>query len=49
MQYSDLKRRLAEMHPHDIEAYMDGKDGLIKEMEAKAMAWVDAESGKATA
>ena len=45
MQYSDLKRRLAEMHPHDIEAYMDGKDRFIKEMEAKAMVWVAAGTG----
>jgi GrpB-like predicted nucleotidyltransferase (UPF0157 family) len=38
--YSDLKRRLADAHPLDIEAYMDGKDAFIKEMEAKALAWV---------
>jgi GrpB-like predicted nucleotidyltransferase (UPF0157 family) len=38
-QYSDLKRRLADAHPNDIEAYMDGKDGFIKEMESKAMSW----------
>jgi GrpB-like predicted nucleotidyltransferase (UPF0157 family) len=44
-QYSDLKSRQAEAHPNDIEMYMDGKDGFIKEMEAKAMAWVDVESG----
>jgi len=38
--YSDLKRRLADAHPHDIEAYMDGKDGFIKDVEAKALSWV---------
>lgn len=38
-QYADLKRRLAAAHPHDINAYMDGKDRFIKEMEARAMAW----------
>lgn len=38
-QYGDLKRRLAETHPHDMDAYMDGKDGFIKEMEARALEW----------
>ncbi len=37
--YSYLKRRLAKAHPADIGAYMDGKDGLIKEIDAKAAAW----------
>jgi GrpB-like predicted nucleotidyltransferase (UPF0157 family) len=32
-QYGELKRRLAEAHPHDMEAYMDGKNDFIKEME----------------
>jgi len=39
-QYSDLKRELAAAHPNDIEAYMDGKDGFIKEMEARALEWL---------
>ena len=39
-QYAALKRRLAAAHPQDIEAYMDGKDPFIKEMEARALAWV---------
>ncbi|HEX3870404.1 MAG TPA: GrpB family protein [Pirellulales bacterium] len=39
MEYSDLKRRLAEAHPHDIDAYMDGKDAFVKAMEARALAW----------
>jgi GrpB-like predicted nucleotidyltransferase (UPF0157 family) len=37
--YSELKQNLAQEHPQDIEAYMDGKDPFIKEHEAKAMAW----------
>ena len=37
--YSDLKRQLAARHPHDMTAYMDGKDPFIKEAEARAMAW----------
>ena len=40
--YSDLKRSLAQANPNDIEAYMDGKDGFIKEMEAQALAWSSA-------
>ena len=39
-EYSNLKQRLAAAHPEDIEAYMDGKDGFIKEMEQRALAWV---------
>ncbi len=37
--YSDLKQHLAQQHPSDIQAYMDGKDGLIKELLAKALIW----------
>jgi GrpB-like predicted nucleotidyltransferase (UPF0157 family) len=40
-EYAKLKRRLAEAHPFDMEAYMDGKDGFIKEMERRALAWVE--------
>ncbi|MBP0029241.1 GrpB family protein [Roseofilum sp. Guam] len=35
-QYSDLKRQLAREFPDNIEGYMDGKDGLIKEIDRKA-------------
>ena len=37
--YSELKQSLAILHPHDIQAYMDGKDAFIKEHEANAIAW----------
>ena len=37
--YAALKRELAQRHPHDIVAYMDGKDGLIKQLEAEALVW----------
>jgi GrpB-like predicted nucleotidyltransferase (UPF0157 family) len=37
--YSDLKREVAARHPHDIDAYMDGKDAFIKDMEARALEW----------
>ncbi len=30
--YGRLKRKLAALYPRDIDAYMEGKDGLIKEM-----------------
>lgn len=48
-QYAELKRRLAEAYPNDIVAYMDGKDGFIKEMEAKALAWVATRGGQPAA
>jgi GrpB-like predicted nucleotidyltransferase (UPF0157 family) len=41
-QYAELKQRLAGAHPTDMEAYMDGKDGFVKEMEARALSWVAA-------
>lgn len=37
--YAELKIELAQRYPSDIVAYMDGKDGLIKELEAKALDW----------
>ena len=37
--YGQLKLSLAAAYPADIVAYMDGKDGPIKELEAAALAW----------
>jgi GrpB-like predicted nucleotidyltransferase (UPF0157 family) len=37
--YSDLKRKLAAEHPRNSEAYMDGKDGFIQEMDRTAARW----------
>lgn len=37
--YSTLKQNLAAAFPHDIEAYMDGKDPFIQEHEARALKW----------
>jgi GrpB-like predicted nucleotidyltransferase (UPF0157 family) len=37
--YSDLKRKLAQQYPDDIDGYMDGKDGFIKDMEKRAIEW----------
>jgi GrpB-like predicted nucleotidyltransferase (UPF0157 family) len=35
-EYSDLKRELAAQYPNDIEAYMDGKDEFIQEIDRRA-------------
>ena len=37
--YSRLKEELARRFPEDIESYMEGKDGFIKEIDRKAKAW----------
>ena len=34
--YSALKRELAAQHPSDIEAYMDGKEAFIREIDRQA-------------
>ncbi|MBD2210884.1 GrpB family protein [Calothrix sp. FACHB-156] len=39
LKYSDLKRQLANQFPQDIQGYVDGKDGFVKEMERKALEW----------
>ncbi|TQR44301.1 GrpB family protein [Paenibacillus popilliae] len=38
-QYGGLKERLARQYPDDIEAYMDGKDSFVKNLERKAVDW----------
>jgi len=42
--YGDLKRRLATLHPDDPEAYMDGKDAFIKEIDRRAAQWTPSAS-----
>jgi GrpB-like predicted nucleotidyltransferase (UPF0157 family) len=37
--YHRLKEELAQKFPEDIESYIEGKDGFIKEMNRKAKAW----------
>ena len=37
--YSDHKRAVARQHPYDIDAYVDGKDALVKQLLAEALAW----------
>lgn len=44
--YSELKRKLAEQHPQSLDAYMDGKDGFIKEMDRRAAHWRTSQAGQ---
>lgn len=37
--YSRLKSELAERHPSDIDAYVDGKDSFVKTHERRALQW----------
>lgn len=37
--YAALKIKLAAQFPQDIEAYCDGKDSFVKDLEQKALAW----------
>ena len=37
--YSDLKKKLAQAHPDDIDLYMAGKDAFIKDIDKKAAVW----------
>ncbi|AFS77828.1 hypothetical protein UPF0157 [Gottschalkia acidurici 9a] len=39
IEYGELKSKLAIMFPSDIEAYCDGKDEFVKELERKALDW----------
>jgi GrpB-like predicted nucleotidyltransferase (UPF0157 family) len=43
--YARLKLALAEAHPHDIEAYMAGKDSFIKETIGQAQRWRQTQIG----
>ncbi|MBN6206807.1 GrpB family protein [Ralstonia pickettii] len=40
--YGALKSKLAEQFPFDKESYINGKDALVKEIEAQALEWFDA-------
>ena len=37
--YSQIKERLAKQFPDNIEAYINGKDHFVKDLEIKALAW----------
>jgi GrpB-like predicted nucleotidyltransferase (UPF0157 family) len=36
--YAGVKQELAHLHPHDIDSYIDGKDGIIAEIMAAGRA-----------
>lgn len=38
-QYGNLKEDLANQFPKDIEAYMDGKEAFVTELERTALEW----------
>ena len=44
--YSELKRRLAKKYPTNIDGYMDGKDGFIREIDKKAEEWKLLQTGR---
>ncbi|MBM7583952.1 GrpB-like predicted nucleotidyltransferase (UPF0157 family) [Bacillus pakistanensis] len=37
--YGELKEKLAQQFPYDIESYITGKERLVSEIEVKAMEW----------
>ncbi len=41
--YGELKASLAELHPDDIEAYMDGKHNYVQQVEVQALQWAKRE------
>ncbi|MGG3508547.1 GrpB family protein [Paenibacillus lautus] len=38
-EYGDLKSKLADQYPTDIESYGDGKDDFVKKIEKEALKW----------
>jgi GrpB-like predicted nucleotidyltransferase (UPF0157 family) len=48
LEYGKLKERLASAHPHEPEAYMNGKDSFVKEHEQHALEWIGAARFKPT-
>ena len=44
-QYANLKTGLARQYPHDIDAYMAGKDALIKKIIHRAHEWRAGQGG----
>jgi GrpB-like predicted nucleotidyltransferase (UPF0157 family) len=46
LEYGKLKERLAGEHPHDMEAYTNGKDAFVKEHEKHALEWMGAANFK---
>lgn len=46
-EYGKLKEKLAKDFPYDIEAYCDGKDEFMKELEQVALSWKRSKNEKA--
>lgn len=46
MQYGDLKERLAQLYPYDIEKYCDGKEEFVKQLEIAAIKWKSKENSE---
>ena len=44
--YGRLKAVLAARFPEDIGAYCDGKDALVRALEAEALRWAETEAGQ---
>ncbi|MFQ3546101.1 GrpB family protein [Halobacillus rhizosphaerae] len=44
--YGELKEKLAKQYPYDVEAYINGKENLVKEIEAKALHWLKKFNGR---
>ncbi|MGT2933422.1 GrpB family protein [Streptococcus catagoni] len=42
--YSQLKSQLAKTYPYDIDAYCNGKDAFVKQMEQDALDWYEKHS-----
>ncbi len=38
-EYGELKSKLAQIYPTDIDAYCDGKDSFVKKIEKDALKW----------
>ena len=42
VEYGALKESLSNAHPHDRDAYVNGKDAFVKEHERRALIWMGA-------
>jgi N-acetylglutamate synthase-like GNAT family acetyltransferase len=45
-EYGELKQRLARENPHDMAAYIDGKDFFVKNHERRALHWASSDTNK---
>lgn len=39
--YGELKEKLVQQFPNDIESYIKGKDYFVKDKELKALEWYE--------